>query len=119
MNKKAEIVIDAETRISHLIKKFNKLFPFLRIEVFKRGEDVSVDHRDFRLFDISSNKNPSSFKFDGESKVIDVETLFKEKLGLHIAIFRKMGTSIVETTFTSDWTLNHQNLKGEEIFLAY
>jgi hypothetical protein len=119
MNKKSKITINSETRISHLINRFNKLFPFLRIEVFRKGEDFDVGQRDFKLFDISIHKLPSSFHFNGESKVIEVETLFEYNLGLKISIFRKMGTSIVETAFTSDWTLNHQNLIGKEIFLTF
>ena len=78
-----------------------------------------MDQRDFKLFDISSHKEPSSFFFNGESKVMEVEALFEDNLGLKISIFRKMGTSIVETAFTSNWTLNHQNLIGKEIFFTF
>lgn len=118
MKSNEKILIDAETRISQLLKRFNRAFPFLRMEIYKKGEIVSHDHRDFKLFEIANIKNPKPFTITGELKVREVEEMFMSELGLKIAIFRKMGTSIVETTFTSEWTLNHQNSKGEEIYFA-
>ena len=114
-----EIIITAETRISNLVKRFKNAFPFLRIEIFRKGEDISHDHRDFRLFEIATIKKPIEFSIDGEMKVSEVESKFWDNLGLQVSIFRKMGTSVVETSFTSQWTLNHQNNKGEEIDFAF
>ena len=113
-----EILIDKETRISQLLKKFNSAFPFLRMEILRKGEIVSIDHRDFKLFELGNIKNPEDILINGELRVNDIEGLFKTKLGLDILIFRKMGTSEVQTTYTSQWTLNHQNSKGKEIYLA-
>lgn len=110
-----EILIDSETRISQLLKGFNTAFPFLRLEIYRKGDKMSIDHRDFRLFELGNLKSPQSFSISGELKVKEMEALFKSKLGLDVAIFRKMGSSEVETTFTSQWTLNHQNHKGQEI----
>lgn len=113
-----EILIDGDTRISQLLKGFNTAFPFLRLEIYRKGDKMSIDHRDFRLFELGNLKNPQSFGISGELNVKEIEALFKSKLGLDIAIFRKMGNSEVETTFTSQWTLNHQNHKGQEIHQA-
>ncbi len=118
MKSNEKIFINSETRISQILNGFNAAFPFLRIEIYKKGEVITLDHRDFRLFEIAGIKDPKEFIIHGELKVSEIEQLFLSKLGLKIAIFRKMGTSIVETTFTSQWTLNHQNSKGEEIFLV-
>jgi hypothetical protein len=112
------IKIDGDTRISNLLKKFNNNFPFLKIEISRRGEDYSRDHRDFKLFELATVKKPQEFWIYEDMKVIDVEEIFKNSLGLQIAIYRKMGKSLVETTFTSQWTLSHQNEKGQEIFSA-
>ena len=49
-------------------------------------------------------------------KVSEVEALFWDKLGIQISIYRKMGNSVVETSYTSQWTLDHQNEKGKEIY---
>lgn len=118
MKSSKKILIDSGTRISQLMKGFNTAFPFLRIEIYRKGEAVSIGHRDFVLFEIANIENPDGFLIDGDMKVNEIESLFKEKLGLEISIFRKMGTSEVETTYTSLWTLNHQNFKGEEIHFA-
>lgn len=118
MKSKEKIFINSETRISQILNGFNAAFPFLRIEIYKKGEIITLDHRDFRLFEIASIKDPRDFMIHGELQVNEVEQLFLSKLGLKVSIFRKMGTSTVETTFTSQWTLNHQNSKGEEIHFA-
>jgi hypothetical protein len=110
-----QILVDNETRISHLLKRFNTAFPFLRLEILKKGEKMSTDHRDFRLFELSHLKEPQGFIISGNLSVKETEALFRSKLGLEVAIFRKMGGSEVETTFTSQWTLEHQNHKGQEI----
>jgi hypothetical protein len=118
MKSKEKIYINSETRISQILNGFNAAFPFLRIEIYKKGEVITLDHRDFRLFEIAGSKEPKDFTIHGELKVSEIEQLFFLNLGLKVAIFRKMGTSTVETTFTSQWTLNHQNCKGEEIYLT-
>ncbi len=113
-----KIFIDPTTRVSQLIKGFKTAFPFLRIEIYRKGEPVSLGHRDFVLFEIANVENPEGFLIEGDMQVNEIENLFLRKLGLQISIFRKMGTSEVETTYTSLWTLNHQNSKGEEIHFA-
>ena len=113
-----KIWIDSATRISELMKGFNIAFPFLRIEIYRKGEAVSLGQRDFVVFEIANVEYPEGFVIEGDMKVSEIENLFQKNLGLEISIFRKMGTSEVETTFTSLWTLNHQNNKGEEIQFA-
>jgi hypothetical protein len=110
-----QILVDNETRISQLLRRFNATFPFLRLEILKKGEKMNIDHRDFILFDLSNLKEPQGFIISGNLSVKETEELFKSKLGLEAAIFRKMGGYEVETTFTSQWTLDHQNQKGQEI----
>jgi len=38
-----------------------------------------------------------------------------ESLGLFAEVFRKSGNVWIETSLTNDWTLQQQNLEGEEI----
>lgn len=113
-----KIRIDSETKISELMNGFNIAFPFLRIEIYRKGEAVSLGHRDFIVFEIANVENPEGFVIEGDMRVSEIESLFLKNLGLEISIFRKMGTSEVETTYTSLWTLNHQNNKGQEIHFA-
>jgi hypothetical protein len=113
---KGNIKIDDELRMSKLLKKFNSLFPYLKIQIFRKGEDFTKDPRDFKIFELATIGQPTGFVIDGDFKVEDVEKMFMVNLGLKVNIYRKMGKSLVETSYTSSWTLNHQNLKGQEIF---
>ena len=51
-------------------------------------------------------------------KVTELEAIFWDKLGLQISVYRKTGSSMIETTLTNQWTLSHQNNKSKEIFFV-
>jgi hypothetical protein len=109
------IVINSETRLSDFIRTFGQTFPFLKIEIFKKGKEMSHTHIDYRLFDLANKKSPSGFEIFKSLKVIELEQLFWNNLGIQISVFRKMGNSVFETSYTSDWTLDHQNQKGAQL----
>jgi hypothetical protein len=46
--------------------------------------------------------------------VHELETLFQNRLGLYIQVFRKSGKVWLETTATDDWSLFKQNMEGKE-----
>jgi hypothetical protein len=115
---KTEIIIDQEIRISNFLREFSEVFPYLKIEVSKKGVDYSHDYRDFKLFEISTKRKPEGFKISGDMKVTELETIFWDKLGLQISVYRKTGSSMIETTLTNQWTLSHQNNKSKEIFFV-
>lgn len=47
--------------------------------------------------------------------VSKLEQLFLDQFGLSVQVFRKSGSSWLETTFTDDWTLKRQNDAGMEL----
>jgi hypothetical protein len=118
MDQKRQIYIHENLRISELIKGFITLYPYLKLEIFKKGEEMSHNYRDFKLIEIATVRNPVGFYINKDMKVSEVEALFWDKLGIQISIYRKMGNSVVETSYTSQWTLDHQNEKGKEIYSA-
>lgn len=91
-------------------RDFNKTYPYLKIEVdYTNGsnkEFETISEEDGRKFYIHINS---------ERLVSDVEKNFKEVFGLPAHIFRKSSKVWVATSYTAHWTLEKQNLEGEQI----
>ena len=64
-------------------------------------------------------KYAEGFIIEPEMTVHDLEEAFWGNMGIQTAVFRKVGSSMLETTFTSGWTLEHQNNKGQELKTAF
>lgn len=111
------IVVDKEMTVNQLAKVFNEVYPFLRIEVYHKGNEVSTDcfHT---LEEISSMKTPSVLIISPTLTIQEIEQFFWEELGLQVAVFRKVGNSWIHTAFTNNWTLERQNRTGQNIFGA-
>ncbi|GAB3519934.1 hypothetical protein [Emticicia fontis] len=110
-----KIVVDKEMTVHQFARAFNEVYPFLRIEIYHMGNEVSTDcfHT---LEEISSMKNPSVFIISPSMTIEQIETFFWEELGLQVAVFRKVGNSWIHTSFTNNWTLERQNRMGRNIF---
>ena len=57
MDQKRQIYIHENLRISELIKGFITLYPYLKLEIFKKGEEMSHNYRDFKLIEIATVRN--------------------------------------------------------------
>jgi len=108
--------------ISEIQKEFNALFPFLKIEFFNNR---SFSRSDFsarqiipsnrEIGDSQSAIKESDIEIVKETKVSELEKIFKDKFSLAVQVFRKSGNLWLETTMTDDWTLQQQNNHGREI----
>ncbi|MCU0324212.1 MAG: hypothetical protein MUF45_03025 [Spirosomaceae bacterium] len=112
-----EIAINKEMTVKQLTRVFNEVYPFLKLEVYCRGDEVSSDSFHTLLM-ISSMKNPQNFIITSSMTVSEVENEFWESMGLQVAIFRKMGSSWLRTAFTNSWTLERQNHIGESMYVT-
>jgi hypothetical protein len=112
-----KIVVDKEMTVNQLARAFNEVYPFLKIEVYHRGNEVGADcfHT---LGEISKMKKPSVLIITPTMSIEQIERFFWEELGLQVAVFRKVGNSWINTSFTNDWTLERQNQMGKNIFWA-
>lgn len=112
-----EIALDKEMTVSQLARRFNEVYPFLKIEVYHNGHEVGVDcfHT---LNEISSMKKPLAFTILPEMTIQEIEEFFWDELGLQVSVFRKVGNSWIHTAFTNNWTLERQNRMGRNIFGA-
>ncbi|RYU95415.1 hypothetical protein [Emticicia agri] len=112
-----KIIVDKDMIVNQLARIFNEHYPYLRIEIYHNGNEISTDcfHT---LEEISSMKKPSEFTIIPTMTIDQIEAFFWEELGLQVAVFRKVGNSWIHTSFTNDWTLERQNRTGRNIFGA-
>jgi len=117
-----KLVINDHRKIFAIQEDFNKLFPYLKLEFYSKPPGIGVG---------SSNKLVKrSSKTLGEYRIIynkgkltvtsqmtssEIVENFRDIYGLTVKIFRKSGKAWLETTVTGKWTLEEQNLRGEEL----
>jgi hypothetical protein len=110
-----ELFVNANQKTSELIKKFNSMYPFLRLEIYYQGEEMGASSHNCLLKDIVNKKAINDFMILPEMKVSEVEEAFWENMGLQISIFRKSGKTWLESSFTNYWSLERQNNLGREM----
>jgi hypothetical protein len=110
-----ELFVNANMKASTLIEQFSGIYPFLRLEIYYRGEEMGETSHNYLLKEIFSKKNLKNFEILPEMKVSEVEELFWENMGLQISIFRKSGKTWLESSFTNYWSLERQNNLGRDM----
>ncbi|WP_394993663.1 hypothetical protein [Emticicia sp.] len=108
------ILVSAYMKIAELVKQFNEEYPFLRLEVYHKGEEMG-DAPSCTLNEIAHRKILNSFVIMSEMKVFEIEELFWENMGLQVSVFRKSGKTWLESSFTNYWSLERQNNLGREM----
>ncbi|KYP14439.1 hypothetical protein [Flavihumibacter sp. CACIAM 22H1] len=105
-----------------LQQDFNSLFPFLKIEFFKRGHAVEEGSnaqkmlRASQLQDTTGHvKKEGLLEIQPSMTVADFEQTLLTQYGLATQVFRKSGNLWLETTMTDQWSLKQQNEHGREI----
>ncbi|MFI5238146.1 MAG: hypothetical protein ACHQLA_09425 [Ignavibacteriales bacterium] len=117
-----KIEIASSRLISEIQKEFNDQFPFLKIEFFRsntpRSSKWNAANRISPIMEISKcqvQKKEGEIQFMEETKVEDLENLFRQEFNLNVQVFRRSGNIWLETTMTDKWTLKQQNDHGREI----
>lgn len=114
-----DIFVNKNLTLEQLQREFKVCFPYLSIEFYKNGIEYSNNQRLLTLEKISTSKEMTSFVIIGQMTVDEVEAIFENNMGIKIGIFRKLGTSSVETSYTSKWTLERQNKIGSEEYFEH
>lgn len=121
-NQSIKLSIGNQDTIAGISGQFNKHFPYLKIECFKKPHRFGTGSRKKDMYP-SSEKiiairkiKPTEISFTPSTTVNQLEKLFEKKLGLHIQVFRKSGNIWLETSATDHWTLRQQNEEGESLF---
>lgn len=116
------INISEKLQLNDVQKEFNALFPYLKIEFFKKshGIDKPSPAQKMLTHSIAINEARTSrqegfLELWPEMTVAELEQSFWTKYGLSVQVFRKSGNLWLETTMTDKWTLSQQNIHGLEI----
>lgn len=117
-----ELIINDDVYIETIQEKFNRCFPFLKLEFFskkhKKGEGTSKNNLQkagSKIADCRKIKRSGVIKISGREKVAELEQMFQDSFGLSVQVFRKSGKVWLETTSTDDWTLEKQNEQAKEL----
>ncbi|MDF3026302.1 MAG: hypothetical protein K0S23_609 [Fluviicola sp.] len=93
-------------------EEFNKLFPYLRLKVFRNATEIVTPSQlrpsSLRKF----NQLDDLYILPGMS-IDSLEKMFRDEFDLQIKLFRKSGKEWIETKLTGHWTLEEQNREGE------
>jgi hypothetical protein len=113
-----DIKISNEKSVGEVQKEFRSVFPFLKIEFFKKNgtDSKSRAHtipEKTRIGIIRSIGNPGHINIDPDRTVEEIESDFFKQMGLVVQIFRKSGNVWIATTLTDQWSLDRQNHAGE------
>lgn len=116
-----EILINKSKTISSIQKEFQKRFPFLKIEFYKKGHTQSEGspkknmlNNKLTIGDVQKNNLSGTIKIQGLMTVAELESAFSEIYRLPVQVFRKSGKVWLQTTTTDNWTLAEQNQKAME-----
>lgn len=106
--------------IEELQAEFNNEFPYLKIQFFKHSHKMFKGSDKKELIPVSTaisalKHHNGAIEISENMTVSDLETMFKQQLGLNVQVFRKSGKSWLETTVTDNWTLRKQNDEGKEL----
>ena len=112
--------IISSNKILNIQNSFTELFPYLKLEFFKRGHTDSdikqpILSKERTLAECCSITNSPEIEVSPELTVGELESRITEYYGLDVQVFRKSGNVWLLTSFTDSWTLEEQNHQGEII----
>ncbi|MBL0341701.1 MAG: hypothetical protein IPP71_12620 [Bacteroidetes bacterium] len=115
------IQIEGERKLSAIKSDFNTVFPFLKLEFFKAGHNISeasskkeLISKDLKVNDIRKATHTGSLAVTPALTVSELEMTFRDKFELNVQVFRKSGTVWLETSATDNMSLSQQNALGFE-----
>jgi hypothetical protein len=103
-----EINIDNNRSFQNVQYEFNDRYPFLKIDFLRPyiGERSLILRR---------QRIPGTINIEGKRTVDQVVNDFGEIFGFCMIVLRRSGNVWIETSLTSDWSLEQQNREGESI----
>jgi hypothetical protein len=120
------LIITPSTSLASIQAKFNKMFPYLKLEFYQpieikgnKNENRYLYHKSTRLFEIIDLKGIKVLNISEFSTINAIKELFSSQLKLEINIFRKSRNGWLNTEKTNEWSLKRQNLVGEEISTSF
>lgn len=115
------IRINKTRTFKEIQQDFNSLFPFLKIEFFKRGHAVEEGSsaskmiKNGQLLEELTIREEGQLEIQPSMTVAAFEQTLLNRFGIAAQVFRKSGNLWLETTMTDQWSLGQQNEHGREI----
>jgi hypothetical protein len=99
------------------------VYPYLKLEFFSKKHAVNgasakkyIEPNTKTLGECGSiHASRAEINITPQMTVADLEQSLSNNYGLSVQVFRKSGKVWLETTFTDGWTLEEQNMQGEEL----
>jgi hypothetical protein len=117
-----KIKITNASKIADIQQEFNQFFPFLRLDFFGGGSEFVPESNsknairsEKTIGELGKLTKQGEVILFNEMSVSDLETIFKESLGLTVHVLRKAGYIWLETSHSDAWSLEEQNKQGEKI----
>ncbi|MEO6914971.1 MAG: hypothetical protein ABI151_04350 [Chitinophagaceae bacterium] len=115
-----EITIDR--LIEDVQRDFSYMFPFLKIEFFRKGtryrqtkeKTISLPVTQ-TIGSVFKNNRKGRLEIVASTTVKDLERGCDEQFGIMVQLYRKSGTLWLETSMTDNWSMQQQNDRGSEI----
>jgi len=108
-----------ESSLAEDVKKiFTACYPFLKIEFYKKPLTNFLYKKEaiknMPLMQQANKISKTVINIEKNKTVAELENDFS-LIGLKAEIFRRSGNVWVETSLTSNWTLQQQNAEAEEL----
>src|SRR6188472_3321092 len=117
-----KIAINDRRKISAIQNDFNEMFPYLRLEFFSKPHDTKgatpkkyMTHPSKTLGECRTIHKSGSILITPRMTVFKLEQNFRDVYGLSVQVFRRSGKAWLETKVTDGWTLEEQNIQGEDL----
>jgi hypothetical protein len=121
---KHQLTIQPDDTVEVFQKKFNRIYPYLKVEFFKKphrkgqGSSKRDMYPSTVMFrELIGSKDKNIFGWDDNMVIEEFEQGLQSKFGLSVQVFRKSGNVWLVTSATDNWTLKQQNEEGESLEL--
>ena len=116
-----KLFIEKESTAEEIKKIFTTCYPYLKIELYQKPPDSNgmITKKELLPINFSMNRflkktGKGIINMDNDVTVEELENQFTN-IGVNADIFRRSGNVWVKASLTINWTLQQQNMEGEEI----
>ena len=116
------IQITTDRLIEDVQKDFSYVFPYLKIEFFRKGtryrqnKDKTISLPVTQTIgSVFKNNRKGNVDITPVMTVRELERNCDDQFGIMVQLYRRSGTLWLETSMTDTWTMEQQNDRGSEI----
>jgi hypothetical protein len=114
------ITINADATVASINEEFNLLFPFLKLQFFKKPHKIDEPSSKKEMYaynviigKLQNNRKSGTIELTPLTLVAELEELFKDHFDLNAQVFRNSGKLWLETSGTDSYSLKALNELGK------